>query len=250
MRILFFSFITMSVMSCGKGDQAPGSASAQLIGTTWMGTFKPKEGKEFGESRNVKFNLNEDKSFVIGLRDELVSSVKGTFRDMPRNKALILEVEESGYELIGKEGVTYDYTYSMIENELTMSGASGEYLLSRDSDDATEGESNPLGGDWLCMKEGSPAQIYLNVSVQNFRGRKEESGRQTVYFEGVVEGSTEDKNKIAEVLLVVKAGSNDGVRTNKLKLRGKRGDKVDLYQLSATGAEDNTAKMGCRSIQS
>ncbi len=45
-----------------------------------------------------------------------------------------MDFTHSEFDLLGKSGASYEYSYELSENELKMSGANGKYLLIRDAE--------------------------------------------------------------------------------------------------------------------
>ena len=195
MKLWWFAFFIF--LGCDK--QEPGPAIFSLANSAWIGTFTPKSNKPL---QKVAMQLQSDQRFVIDVKESKVfSEVKGKFTEYARNKVLVFDVEQSGYDLLGTKGSTYEYSYVQSENELTLEGANGRYLLMRENSEEDSGEDSNTVGDWTCQSESS-AQIELNIDQNEFRGRRFESQRKTLFFEGSARSLIDEDEKPLIKLLI------------------------------------------------
>jgi hypothetical protein len=183
LHAILLSFIFTALGCESKGAKAPESQG--LVGTAWTGSFRLKgDGGKLSDAEKIQFHFFTDLTFNLVLIDNLTKTVGGTYKDMPINKRLVLNVDKSAYEEFGKEGDTKIFSYELENDELILNDDEGEYLLSRESSEE-EDEQTALEGDWYC-KSNDGTKWAFNISDQEFRASKTKAEYKSVYFEGEV----------------------------------------------------------------
>jgi hypothetical protein len=239
MRLLGLLLTAVLVSHCGSSER-PGESMFTLVGSVWRGTFSPKDNSKI---QNVKMNLSPNKTFVIDVLEAgVVGPIRGGFIEYPRNKVLVLDVKESSYDLIGNKGATYEYTYEANGEELSMTGSNGRYIMLRDSGEEQKPRTK-YEGDWNC--DANPARIYLNISSDSFRARREERNRKTLYFEGIAIGDTSAKKEDmpSSVVLEVAVASVSSFIGTKLQLKVEKEGQASLSDFSEEG---EPTKLSCK----
>lgn len=195
--VFIFSALLATFGCNGKNSKDEGSGG--LVGTSWSGPFRLKgAGGKLGEAQNIQFHFYTDLSFNVLLSDNLTSTVSGTYKDLPINKRLVLDIAKSTFEDFGKKGDTKIFTYALENKELVLNDDDGEYILSKESSDEKE-EQTAIEGDWACRTDDG-TRWQFNIADQEFRASKSKNGYKTVYFEGnVVAISTIEGQEISRL---------------------------------------------------
>jgi len=205
--------LILGLVSTGCGSEGNPNVIPSLTGSSWTGIFSPSKGK----NTNVSVNFFKDQSFKIAPLEQLSQTVNGTYTDMTKSRSLLLDVQQSQYSLIAEPKSSQDFSYEINEDELVLKGDVGDYLLvQRDETEKSDSQSKLLG-DWSCSpKDGST--WGLNIATTNFRGHKIQAERRTIFFEGDVIDTINEKNK-PEVFLMKVTRTNDYDKLIGIKLR-------------------------------
>jgi len=231
MIIKHLVLISITLIATGCGSNANPNVIPSLTGSSWTGIFSPSNGS----NTNVSVNFFKDQSFKIAPSEKLSQNVSGTYTDMTKSKSLLLDIQESQYNLIAEPKTSQDFSYEINGNELILKGDVGDYLLVQRDEKEENKSSSKLIGDWSCSpSDGST--WGLNVATTTFRGHKIQSERRTIFFEGDIIDTTNNKNEPESFLLkITRTNDYDKLVGIKMRITYHSDKRMKLAELDENG---------------